>query len=82
MNALSSNILITSGMSDDRTRIALAHEIAHATCFEQQDKSEIKRKRFGNEDHSTGAGIMNPTTGATSFSPYELKVLRGIEVTG
>lgn len=64
---------ITSGMSAARTEVAIAHEAGHET------KNQFKRKPFGAGDHSSSAGLMDPTGSLSSFTAGEKKILRGFK---
>lgn len=68
-----SYVFIFKGMSAARYEVAIAHEIGHVT------KEQFKRDKFGNGDHSTGAGLMDTTGSVASFTNREKKILRGIK---
>lgn len=64
---------ITAGMSAARTEVVIAHEAGHET------KNQFKRNRFGAGDHTSTAGLMDPTGSQNSFTVGEKKKLRGVE---
>jgi hypothetical protein len=66
-------IFILKGMSAARYEIAIAHEIGHIA------KNQFKKDVFGNSDHSTSAGLMDPMGSLASFTEREKKILRGIK---
>jgi hypothetical protein len=69
-------VLISRGMPDERTRLTIAHEAAHASRFGPPHR--FYRARFGSDDHSPEKGLMDEKGSAAEFSDTERQVLRGI----
>lgn len=62
---------ITAGMTNARTRSAIAHEAGH------ESKNQFKRDQFGPGDHTAAAGLMDPVGTLNAFTAGEKKILRG-----